>query len=41
MTLSGETQSGVDKHLEAKVLDNSSIEDERLSRVGIYYYVEI
>ena len=38
MTLLGETQSGVDKHLETKVLDPGSIEDERLSRVGLYYY---
>ena len=27
MTLLGETQSGVDKHLETKVLDTGSIED--------------
>ena len=36
MTLLGETQSGVDKHLETKVLDTGSIEDERLSRARLY-----
>ena len=36
----GEAQSGVDKHLETKVLDTGSMKDERLSRVGLYYYVK-
>ena len=37
----GETQPGVDKHLETNVLDTGSMKDETLSRVGLYYYVEI
>ena len=41
MTLLGETQSGVDKHLETKVLGTGSIKYERLNRVELYYYVEI
>ena len=48
MTL-GETQSGVDKHLETRVLDTGSIKDlrsmkdvssmKRLSKVELNYYV--
>ena len=38
LTLLGETQSGVNKHLETKVLDTGSMKDERLSRVGLSYH---
>ena len=40
MTLGETQQSGVDKHLETKVLDTGSMKDERLRRVGLSYSCE-